>query len=322
MTPLLPNALSVSALCLALATSPAAACDLAGLDWQRTGDPILRDPIPAENYEGASDAHVFAHDDRVLMVYSGDDGGVISARLAERGPDDGAWSILGTVLGPSQGHDRPRSKETPFYFRAPDGTHQLYVIGYEDEATYAAAVWRATAPAIEGPWAFDPAPVVPLGEIAGRQVEVITSPSVFETETGLGIVFLGWDGFEDVSRVWTFGATSTDNGRTWQDFRQVPVPVGMEGQVTRRPDGGWVAVATQFDEASGSEGIFMACADAPFGPYGQPGTPVLTPAGPPWEVDEIIAPQVFFDGDGAPSLFYTGADYAEGWWIMEVRPSP
>ena len=103
--------------------------------WTRHGEPVLRDPIPDENYEVASDGHVF-HDanGNLRMIYTGDTGGHPSIKLATGASWD-TWSVTETLLtgvGPS-GLDRNR--ETSFYRLASDGKHQIYAIGYADERT-------------------------------------------------------------------------------------------------------------------------------------------------------------------------------------------
>lgn len=296
------------------------ACDLATADWARTGDPVLRDPIPGVAYEVAGDPHVFAGPGGTLhMIYSGDDEDHIAIKLASA-TDLGAWEPQQTLLGMSTGHDVPRNKETAFYHLTDGGEHQIYFIGYEDEETYEASVYLATSANLDGPYTILPDPVMPRGLMADRQVYLITSPSVVAHDGVLHMAFLGWNGFADVTAVWVFGAVSSDAGRTWQDIAEIDVPIGMEGQITPHPDGGYVAART--GNYGGREGISIACADHPFGPYTDSDTPVLQIAGPPWEVEEIIAPQIMFDpATGTPNLFYTGADYATGWWVMRALPA-
>jgi len=304
-----------------LATPLVAQCDPNLGNWTRIGDPIYRDMIPGANYQAASDGHIFTGDDGVLrMIYSGDDSDFSAIKLA-KGRDADTWHSADTLLGQSTGQIEPLEKETAFYHRAPNGEHQIYFIGYADNTTYEASLYLATAPDVDGPYTVLPDPVIARGLIAKRSVQLITSPSVV-THNGLQhMVFLGWNGFEDVTAVWVFGATSRDNGRTWDNLGEVDVPIGMEGQLTPIPGGGYVATRT--GEVGNTEGILIACADHPFGPYVEFDTPALIKAGAPWEVDEIIAPQITFDPvTGAPHLYYTGAEYARGWWMMRAQPAP
>jgi hypothetical protein len=89
----------------------------------------------------------------------------------------------------------------------------------------------------------------------------------------------------------------------------------MEGQVTKTPDGNFVAVRTGTYEDK--EAIFFATADHPFGPWDEEAEPILIQAGAPYEGDEIIGAQISIDGNtGDFYLYYTGADYQKGYWIM------
>ena len=53
------RAILFSLTCLPAMAHAQPTCDLSMLEWVRTGDPVLRDPIVGANYEVASDAHVF-----------------------------------------------------------------------------------------------------------------------------------------------------------------------------------------------------------------------------------------------------------------------
>ncbi|MEL6344184.1 MAG: hypothetical protein AAFV53_13775 [Myxococcota bacterium] len=281
----------------------------------RADAPIFRDPIPSENYEAASDGHVFRDQRGALrMIYSGDHEGTISIKLAD-GQGWDRWSANQTLLGEPGPDGQATNKETAFYRLADDGTHQLYFIGYDDEEAYHAEVYLAEASALEGPWTILPEPVVPRGMQAGRDVYLITSPSVVEHDGQLMMTYLGWNGFADVTAVWALGAISTDNGRTWGDVQEIDAPIGMEGQITKGPDGRFYAART--GEFGDVDGIAIGVADHPFGPYEVLPDPVLTLGGAPFETHEIIAPQLFFDASQRTAyLYYTGADHQQGWWMM------
>lgn len=291
-------------------------------DWVRHAGPVYRDRIAWGLYEVASDPHVvFTEAGGLAMIYSGDDGGQSSIKLA-LGTGWTEWTEWGVLLGPSKQPGAVAHKETAFYLRIAPRDHRIYFIGYDDEAAYRSDVYVARAPRLTGPWTIAPDPVVRRGLTDGRAVELITSPSVVEHRGRLIMAYLGWDGFEDVTEVWAFTAASGRDGRSWTDGRVADVPVGMEGQLAARPDGGFVAVATREAE-DGREGIFAACADAPEGPWTTLPDPLLTLAGDAWEVDEIIAPSIVFDpATGAPRLFYAAAEHARGWRIMMAAPAP
>ncbi len=279
----------------------------------RHGDPVLRDPIEGIPYEVASDGHVFRDADGTLrMIYSGDHAEHSSIKLAT-GDDWDRWSVTTTLLGPDIGRAH---KETSFYRRAADGTHQIYFIGYDDEVAYQSEVFVAEADALEGPYTVRPTPVAARGMQAGHDVYLITSPSVVEYEGVLHLVYLGWnDSPGEVTEVWTLGSTSDDDGVTWSAPEVVDVPVGMEGQLTHGPDGRyWAAASRTFGD---NEGISLGVASHPFGPYDVLPDPVLERSGDAFELNEANAPMLAFDESSrTANLYYVGADYEKGWWMM------
>ncbi|MEL6637041.1 MAG: hypothetical protein AAFW73_18485 [Bacteroidota bacterium] len=286
-------------------------------EWRRSAEnPILRDPIPAANYQVASDGHIFFEENgQLAMIYTGDTDGHASIKLA-RGRSLTDWELDRSLLfelGPSQWD---RHKETAFYRQTAAGKHQIYYIGYPEEDRYQAQVFLAEADQLEGPYTQSASPVVPRGNLAGKDVYCITSPSVVAHEGLLYLTFLAWNaGPNEVTEVWALGARSTDEGHTWSDFQLIDTPIGMEGQLTRRPTGDFVAVRT--GPYGAAEAIFYATAPHPFGPWTTSEQPLLTPGGAPLETHEIIAPQITIDPQsGEEYLFYTGADHQRGWWMM------
>lgn len=300
-------------------SSPVFAC--VPTEWVRHDGPVFRDKMSWGLYEAASDGHVFVTDDNQLaMIYSGDDNDQISIKLA-LGSDWDAWEEWGVLLGPSVQQDAVRYKETAFYHRVSATDHRLYFIGYSDEKTYQSRIYMAKASTLKGPWTILPEPVIDSGPTAGKEVYLITSPSIVEHQGRLMMAWLGWNGFEDVTEVWSFSATSSLDGLVWENSAETAIPIGMEGQITARPDGGFVAVATR-ETDTGREGIFAFCSDNPFGPWSSLPEPLLTLAGDKWEVDEIIAPSITFDPQtNEPYLFYTAAEHARGWRMMMARPA-
>ena len=159
----------------------------------------------------------------------------------------------------------------------------------------------------------------PRGVIAGKDVYLMTSPSVVEHQGSLYMTFIGWNNSPDnVTEVWVMGAKSEDEGHTWNEFQIVDTPIGMEGQVTKVKENDFIAVRT--GDFENSEAIFYSTSSHPFGSWVEEESPILVQAGPPLEKDEIIAPHIFIDPQsGEEILFYTGADYSTGWWIMMAR---
>ncbi len=288
--------------------------------WTRVDGPVHRDKFFLGSYEVASDPHVFVlPSGQLAMIYSGDDRDQSSIKLAI-GNSWENWKQWGVLLGPSNQPNAVRHKETSFYYLTTGGEHQIYFIGYDDEETYQAEIYRATAKELTGPWTVESAPVIPRGPMDGRNVYLMTSPSIVKHSNELTMVWLGWNGFDDVTEVWSFSATSFDDGQTWTEIREGRVPIGMEGQITQRPDGGYVAVSIQ-ETDNGDEGVFAACAPSPEGPWTSIDAPLLTLARDAWEVDEIMAPSITYNPtSGQPYLYYTSVEHARGWRVMLAKP--
>lgn len=296
--------------------------DLPLLDeWIReTSNPVLRDVYPSGVYESASDGNVFnTQEGDYAMIYSGDVEDKSAIKLA-RGSSLTDWTVDQPLLYLPNGDGTDAYKETAFYRLSPSGKHQIYYIGYPDEASYESQVFLAESDALEGPYEQMSTPLMPTGLLAGQEVYCITSPSVMEYMDTLFMAFLGWNAHpSEVTEVYTLGAYSTDDGYTWSEAQQVNCPIGMEGQVTRATDGSYVAVSTR--AFGDGEAIFYATSDHPFGPWTDLPEPILSKAGAPLEVDEVIAPSIFIDpSSGREVLFYTGADYSTGWWMMAAYP--
>ena len=285
--------------------------------WKRVSqNPIYRDLIPSENYQTASDAHVFFDENNSLkMIYTGDGTDNISIKLAS-GTSWYNWveeKILLDRIGPS-GLDK--NKETAFYRKSSNGKHQIYYIGYSDEETYEAQIFLAEADSLNGVFTQGDSPIVSKGNIAGKKVYCMTSPSVVEFEGLLYLTFIGWDNSpNNVTEVWVIGATSSDDGHTWSNFKEVDTKIGMEGQITKISNNKFISVRTS--EYEEKEAIFYSTSSSPFGPWIEQEKPILIQSGPPYEKDEIISPQITIDPvTGKQYLYYTGADYQIGWWIM------
>jgi len=289
-------------------------------DWERSSEnPVFRDFIANENYQVASDPHVFYDEDGSLkMIYSGDVAGVSSIKLAERNNQDD-WEKKRALLfevGPS---GKDINKETAFYRKSANGKHQIYYIGYADEESYQSEIYLAEADELSGPYIQMDSPVVPRGNIAGKEVYLITSPSVVQHKGKLYMSFLGWNNSpNEVTEVWVMGAISTDEGLTWKDFQIVDTRIGMEGQVTKVKDDEFISVRTaSFQD---KEAIFYATSSEPFGPWEELPMPILVQQDPVFEKDEIIAPQITVNPKtGEEYLYYTGADYERGWWVMLAK---
>ena len=287
--------------------------------WIRfENNPVFRDTVlnVPYDYEVASDAHVFFDENSSLkMIYTGDVNEIVSVKLAT-GNSRTNWEKVKPLLYEPNSAGTDVCKETAFYRKSSTGKHQIYYIGYESEETYESQIFLAEADALTGEYYQHPQPVIPKGTIAGKDVYCITSPSIVEHEGELYIVFIGWNAHpNEVTEVWMIGAKSTDEGHSWTDFQLVDTPIGMEGQVTKTPEGSFIAVST--GDYENKEAIFYATANHPFGPWNTDSEPILKQAGAPYEKDEIIAAQITIDeSTGEQYLCYTGADYQKGYWIM------
>ncbi len=287
--------------------------------WERyIRNPVFRDTVlnVSYEYEIASDAHVFFDEHSSLkMIYTGEIDEKVSIKLAT-GSSWSNWTKEKDLLYKPNATGSDTYKETPFYRKSTSGKHQIYYIGYNNEYTYEAQIFLAESDSLTGEYYQYPQPIVPKGMIAGKNVYCITSPSILNYEGNLHIVFIGWNAPpNEVTEVWILGAKSTDEGHSWSDFQLVDTKIGMEGQVTKTPDGNFVAVRT--GEYMNKEAIFYSTSSHPFGPWTESKEPILIQAGAPYEKDEIIAAQITIDiNTGKQYLFYTGADYQKGYWIM------
>lgn len=293
--------------------------DFSSDGWQRDGSgPVYRDEVTGVDYdyEIASDPHVFYAEDSTLhMIYTGDVNEKVAIKLAS-GASWTGWTKARTLLSTPNSAGTDAYKETSFYRRSATGKHQIYYIGYADEESYQSQIFLAEADSLTGQFVQNVQPVVPRGTIAGKSVYCMTSPSIVEHDSLLYMVFIGWDNSPTkVKEVWLLGATSTDDGHTWSNFQNVTTPIGMEGQLTKTPDGDFVAVRT--GEYKRGEAIYYARAAHPFGPWVQNEAPILIQMGAPYEKDEITAAQITYDiQTGKQYLFYTGAHHRKGYWIM------
>jgi hypothetical protein len=281
-------------------------------------NPIFRDTVlnVAYNYEVASDAHVFLDENSSLkMIYTGDVNEKVSIKLAS-GNSWSDWKKAKTLIHEPNSAGTDVFKETAFYRKSSTGKHQIFYIGYEKEETYESQIFLAEADSLNGEYYQYPQPVVQRGMIAGKNVYCITSPSIVEHEGELYMVFIGWNAKpNEVTEVWIIGAKSTDDGLNWHEFQLVDTRIGMEGQLTKISDGNFVAVRTS--EYKDKEAIFYATASHPFGPWYETSEPILIQDATPYEKDEIIAAQITIDViSGKQYLYYTGADYQKGYWIM------
>ena len=291
--------------------------------WQRHPEnPVFRDPLPG--YEVVADPHVFHDQSGALrVIYTGDHEGHTSILMGTGSAYDN-WSTVTTVLpgGTTPSGDEP-GKETAFYHYAADtGKHQIYYIAYPDgdpDTAYQAEIYLAQADAIEGPYTLSDTPIIARGTLAGEDVYLMTSPSVVEHEGDLYLSFIAWnDAPNSVTNVWLMGAVSSDNGATWGAVQKIEAPIGMEGQITKGPDGLFYAVSSQ--DYGATRAIFLSRSTHPFEVYTALADPILVRTDAGLEKHEANAPQLTFNPiSRRVYLYYHGADYASGYWMMVAQ---
>ncbi|MGV6817093.1 MAG: hypothetical protein ACWA44_07450 [Thiotrichales bacterium] len=220
------------------------------------------------------------------------------------------WTAGPVLLEGSNSGNLDLNKETSFHRLADSGKHQIYYIGYADGNIYNAQIFKAEADSLEGPYALPVTPIISTGTQSGNNVALMTSPSIVEHEGRLYMVYCAWDAYPVPTTVWVHGATSDDDGQSWNIQGEVQVPACMEGSFTKGPDGKFYAIA----QAAGDT-FTIGRSNTPFGPYDELPMPVMSAAGAPWETEEMNTPQLLFEDDMA-YIYYSGADYSKGWWIM------
>jgi|GEM_PF-1625194 len=287
-------------------------------NWQRQGGPVLQDYEFDSHYQVAADPHVFrTQDGELKMVYTGPDpvlgsNGHATIKLASLDSNN-QWLPDTELLMGSEAHNLDLNKETSFYRLSDSGKHQIYYIGYQSGSEYISQIFMAEANELEGPYTLPSAPLINTGDTIGFPVRTITSPSIVAYDNRLYMVYCAWNDFPYPTEVQVHGAISEDDGHNWQPVGEVNVPVCMEGALTTGPDGLFYAVA------STNHGFSIGRSAQPFPEtgYDMLPEPVMTATGAPWEVDEMNTPQLFFE-DGRAYLYYSGADYLSGWWIMRA----
>lgn len=252
-------------------------------------------------------------------------------RLASRDGEAG-WDVADRRVGRSIGLAFDPPGPIPSSVLAPEdgGDWTMYFAASAEGGDDGSDIWRATAPAAEGPWTPDPDPVVARAEVPtedGGTPTQVDFPAVVRTDDGYRMLF-GWS----PSRATTVirSATSAD-GVTWTVADAPAIDLGLCGGFDTRsvamprlaadPDGGWMALYGGFgDEADASmavglarstDGVAWTCAST---------EPVLDVADIPGS--ERVHSYVLLAGEGtAPRLLVESlvANRSE-LWLAELRP--
>jgi hypothetical protein len=274
----------------------------------------------------AGDPHVWRDTDGVYrMVYTdgvGDHQAIAmatSTNLIDWTLDDDAELENGVVLqgaGPS-GNDL--YLETSHYRRADDGKHQIFYIGYPNEAEYHAAIYKAEADDVSGPYERESEPVINF-TAGGADAQSMTSPTIVEHEGTLYMSYVGWATFPD-GPIMLMGATSNDDGRTWQKQGVLSWDdiFGVEAHTEKGPDGLFYRVGVTGDDA-GNDQLSIGQAEHPFGPYTVLEEPILTMGGPALgEGDSVMSPSLLFDSDSGVAFMHYASVDTGGWpWVVSL----
>lgn len=274
-----------------------------------------------------SDPHVWEESPgNYRMVYTDANGDyqaiamATSTDLVNWTPVSNSQYPYGVILqGPGPGGQDPHL-ETAFYRKANDGMHQIFYIGYMDEAAYHSAIYKAEATNIQGPYTREIDPVIPWTP-GGPDSWAMTSPSIVEHDGALYMVYTGWEAYPD-GPVTNMGATSSTDGRSWVKLGALSWDdvFGVEAHTEKGPDGRFYRVGITSDD-QGGDIIELGHATHPFGPYTTLPDPILAPGGPGVEEgDTIMAPCLLFVNQTA-YLYYTAIDTG-GWpWALSLATS-
>jgi hypothetical protein len=148
------------------------------------------------------------------------------------------------------------------------GDWVMYFSASPEGGVDGAHIWRATAPAAEGPWTADPEPVLARADVPteqGSDPVQLDFPAVVRVEDGYLMLF-GWSPSGSTTLV--RAATSAD-GIAWTVADAPAIDLGLCGgfdtrsvtmpRVAPHPDGGWFAVYGGFgDDAEASMALGLA----------------------------------------------------------------
>lgn len=168
--------------------------------------------------------------------------------------------------GPSAGQN---NQETAIHYKTASGQHQLYYIGYDNEATYQSQIYRATASSVTGPYTRESSPVIPFGAPGSYDDAAMTSPTIVSFAGTLYMAYVAWadSPTSPTPTVINAGATSSNDGTTWTKTGTISWSdvFGVEAHVEKGPDGLFYRVGTEVP--SGADVLSLGVANNPFGPY-------------------------------------------------------
>ncbi len=195
-----------------------------------------------------------------------------------------SWEVADRRVSRSMGLAFDPPGAIPSSVLAPEedgGEWVMYFAASPEGGDDGSDIWRATAPAPEGPWTPDPDPVLARNDLPtedGGTPTQVDFPAVVRTDAGYSMLF-GWS----PSRATTLirSATSSD-GLTWMVADAPAIDLGLCGDFDARsvamprlaahPDGGWIALYAGFGDepdasmavglARSTDGVAWSCAAA------------------------------------------------------------
>ncbi len=206
--------------------------------------------------------------------------------------------------GPASGQDH---QETAFYRLSATGQHQIYYIGYDSEVEYHAAIYRATASTITGPYTREATPVINFGANGTYDDSIMTSPTIVDHYGTLYMNYVAWDDLlTGAPNVINAGAISTDDGATWTKTGTIAWDniFGVEGHIEEGPDGLYYRVAV---ESTPNDEIKAGWSAHPFGPYTTFDSVLTLGGAGVGEVDSITSPSLYFNTATRQVYMYYGA---------------
>jgi predicted GH43/DUF377 family glycosyl hydrolase len=96
------------------------------------------------------------------------------------------------------------------------GTWVMYLWGATPSAGHPLGqIWRATAPAPEGPWTAYPEPILPLGPSGAWDSAAVLTPSVVLTDEGYLMFYDAWGTTSDIGGI---GRATSEDGIHWVKY--------------------------------------------------------------------------------------------------------
>lgn len=174
---------------------------------------------------------------------------------------DAGWEIADRRVGRSIGLAFDPPGPIPATVLPPEdgGAWTMYFAASPAGGDDGADIWRATAPAPEGPWTADAEPVLSRTDVStetgGNPVQV-DFPAVVRTDDGFRMLF-GWSPTRATTRI---RSATSDDGVTWAVDAVAAIDIGHCGgfddrsvampRLVAHPDAGWIALYGGYGDAA------------------------------------------------------------------------